>query len=199
MRLVFLVILIAGLALGIGYPFAVQNMSGREIGRYAAYDRSAGFVPVSVDLEPTDSPLRVLVDMTSIGSLTLNGAQTALTLTASTGGRTVLASTLTFAHQEPRNDSPQTGGLVYRDDAGLIDPVERGRYVFVLGPGDADTIEMRSVELVLRAGALSADPRAVPLGYLLMAVGFIGFLLALRRRRAAAVSDRPPPPKWGRG
>jgi hypothetical protein len=144
-----------------------------------------------------DAPVRVLVDMTSIGSLTLTGSQTALTLTASAGGRTVLAETLTFAHQEPRNDSPQSGGLVYRDEAGVIDPVEDATYTFVVGPGDAEGIEMRSVELVLRGGAAGIDPRLVPIGYVLMAVGFIGFVLALRGARHE--SNEPPKPRWGRG
>lgn len=198
MRIVFLLILVAGLGLGIGYPFAVQNLSGREIGRYPAYDRQGGFKIIDASLSPDDAPVRVLVDMTSIGSLTLTGAQTALTLTASLDGRTVLASTLTFAHQEPRPDSPQASGMSYRDDAGLIDPVEGGRYRFVIGPGDAENIEMRSVELVLRAGGWEIDPRAVPIGYMMMAVGFIGFVLALRRKRTPKEPPAPPAPKWGR-
>jgi hypothetical protein len=154
---------------------------------------------VEENLSPADAPVRVLVDMTSIGSVTLSGAQTALTLTASLDGRTVLASTLTFAHQEPRPDSPQASGTIYRDEAGMIDPVEGGRYRFVIGPGDAEGIDMRSVELVLRAGAFDLDPRAVPVGYMLMAIGFIGFVLALRRGRKPKTPPAPPPPKWGRG
>jgi hypothetical protein len=197
MRIVFLLLLIAGIGLGIGYPFAVQNISGYEIGRYPAYDRQGGFRVVEENLSPADAPVRVLVDMTSIGSVTLSGAQTALTLTASLDGRTVLASTLTFAHQEPRPDSPQASGTIYRDEAGMIDPVEGGRYRFVIGPGDAEGIDMRSVELVLRAGAFDLDPRAVPVGYMLMAIGFIGFVLALRRGRKP--TPAPPAPKWGRG
>lgn len=200
MRVLFLLILIAGVLIGIGYPFAIQNFSGREIGRFPVYDRASGFRPVETDLSASDAPLRVLVDMTSIGNLVLNGAQTALTLTASTGGRTVLASALTFAHQEPRSDNPQTGGIIYRDDAGTIASIDDGTYRFVVGPGDADSIEMRSVQLVLRAGGLPIDARAVPVGYGLMAVGFIGLVLALRRRsRTPPADDLPPPPKWGRG
>ena len=196
-RIVFLLVLIAGIGLGIAYPWAVQNVSGDEIGRFQVYDRDGGFRPVDVPLSVDDAPVRVLVDMTSIGSLTLTGSQTALTLTAATGGRAVLAETLTFAHQEPRNDSPQSGGMVYRDEAGIIDPVENATYTFVVGPGDAEGIEMRSAELVLRGGAVGIDPRLAPIGYALMAVGFIGFVLALRGRRRG--SGEPSKPRWGRG
>lgn len=200
MRIIFLLILVAGLMLGIGYPFAVQNFSGREIGRYEVYDRAGGFRPVSVNLDASDAPLRVLVDMTSIGNLTMSGARTVLTLNASTNGRSVLSQTLTFAHQEPRNDSPQSGGMAYRDTAGVIDPVQNGDYLFAIGPGDMQKIEMRKVELVLRAGGMEIDRRVAPVGYVLMAIGFIGFVLALRGRRERTI-DRdagPPPPKWGR-
>lgn len=197
MRIIFLLMFVAGLAVGIGYPFAVQNVSGYEIGRYPAYDRQGGFKVVEENLAPADAPVRVLVDMSSLGSLTLDGATTVLTLTATVEGRTVMASTLTFAHQQPRSDNPQTGGMIYRDEAGLIDPVESGRYRFVLGPGDAEGIEMRSAEIVLRAGAFDLDPRAVPIGYALMALGFVGFFVSLQRRKKTPPAA-PPPPKWGR-
>lgn len=197
MRIIFLLMFVAGLAVGIGYPFAVQNVSGYEIGRYPAYDRQGGFKVVEENLAPADAPVRVLVDMSSLGSLTLDGATTLLTLTATVEGRTVMASTLTFAHQQPRSDNPQTGGMIYRDEAGLIDPVESGRYRFVLGPGDAESIEMRSAEIVLRAGAFDLDPRAVPIGYAMMALGFVGFFVSLQRRNKTPPPP-PPPPKWGR-
>lgn len=201
MRYVFLLILVAGLLLGIGYPFAAQNLSGRELGRYAVYSRDGGFSPVDVELAASDAPLRVMVDMASVGEMELSGARTVLTLTASTEGRTILASTLTFSHQEPRNDNPQTGGQIYRDDAGTIRTIETGTYRFVLGPGDADAIAMRSAEIVLRGDVMPVDARAQPVGYAMMTVGFLGFFLAMRSRsrRRAAVTRTPPPRKWGRG
>lgn len=198
MRILFLIVLIAGLLLGIVYPWAVSNGSGYEFGRFPVYDRESGFRSVTVRLSPEEAPIRVLVDMTSIGAMTLSGETTVLTLTAATGGRTVLNSTLTFAHQEPRNDSPQAGGLIYRDVAGLIMEPENADYVFTLGLGGRDDIEIRSVELELRASAIEYDPRVVPVGYMLMVIGVVGFVLAFRRRRTSAVR-KPEPPKWGRG
>jgi hypothetical protein len=197
MRFVFLLLFIVGVSIGIGYPVLVSNVSGYEIGRYPAYDRQGGYRSIDVALAPPDAPVRVLVDMASLGGTTLDGAQTALTLTASLGGRTVLASTLTFAHSQPRSDDPQSGGLVFRDEAGVIDPVDGGTYRFVVGPGDVERIEMRSVDVVLRAGAFDLDPRLVPIGYTLMAFGFVGFFVSVRSR-GKTPPDAPPPPKWGR-
>ena len=198
MRVFFLLVLFGGLGLGVAYPWVVQNVSGREIGAYTVYERGAGFRPVDIELSPGDAPLRVLVDMTSIGSLVVPDSATVLTLTASFGGRTVLADTLTFVREDTRNDSPQSGAVVHRDDGGMIDPVEAGPYTFVVGPGDAEGIEMRKVEIVLRGDVMEADRRAAPIGYVLMAIGFVGFVLSLRGRAGKGDSE-PHTPRWGRG
>ena len=111
-----------------------------------------------------------------------------------------MADTLSFVHSEPRNDSPQSGQRVYRDLAGMFETVEDGEYTFTVGPGDADGIEMKSVDLILRRGAGAVDPRLQPVGFALTAVGFIGLVLSLRRRkRERNPNSQPPPPRWGRG
>jgi hypothetical protein len=199
MRIVFLLVLLAGIALGVVYPWAVSNFSGTEIGRFEVYDRAGGFRPAEATLSSSHAPVRVFVDMVSVGAVTLSGERTALTLTASREGRTVLASELTFAHQEPRPDSPQAAGIIYRDIAGEITPVQDGRYTFVVGPGDAEGIEIRSVAVVLRARALAMDERAPPIGYVLIAIGFVGFALTFGRKRPGNPNSQPPPPRWGRG
>jgi hypothetical protein len=200
MRFFFLLMLLVGAAVGIFYPFVIQNVSGEEIGRWRVYGRDAGFQPIEANLTTADAPVRVLVDMTSIGAPSLSNERTVLTITAATGGRTVLAETLNFIDSAPRPDSPQSGERVYRDDAGVISDVSDGAYVFTVGPGDAEGIEMKSVDLILRAGAGSYDERAQPIGFTLMAIGFIGFVMALRRGgRPPNPGSQPPAPRWGRG
>lgn len=196
MRFLFLLMLLVGAAIGIGYPFLIQNFSGHEIGIWRIYDRASGFRPVEATLDPADAPVRVLVDMTSLGSPRLSGGHTVLTITAATAGRTVLAETLDFVNATPHPGSPQSGEKLFRDDAGVISKVEGGAYSFTVGPGDAEGIEMKSVDLVLRAGAAANDQRAQPVGFTLMAVGFIGFVLA--SRRGAGGRPQPPAPRWGR-
>ena len=198
MRTIFLLILLAGIGAGFVYPWAVTNFSGREIGTWQVFDGGA-FRPVTVALSPADQPVRVLVDMTADAPPEFSSSRTVLTLTASTGGRTVLAETLSFFEAKPQERSPQLREKIYRDEAGVISEVEVGDYTFVLGRGDAEGIRIKSVDLVLRAGAFPIDPRLQPIGYTLAAVGFIGLVLAMRRRRRRDRNAEPPRPRWGRG
>lgn len=201
MRFLFLLILLAGVALGAGYPWAINNFSGREIGTFRVFERGLGFQPVEVDLTTSDAPIRVLVDLTAIGSPQFASGRTVLTLTAATGGRTVLADTLSFANAQGRESTPQLPDRIFRADAGPIDAISDGTYMFTVGQGDADGIDMRFVDLTLRGGAGIVDPRALPVGLSLIAVGAIGIVLASRRRRSAEANpnSQPPPPRWGRG
>jgi hypothetical protein len=53
------------------------------------------------------------------------------------------------------------------------------------------------VDLILNAGAFDLHPRAVPIGYILIMTGFVGFVAMVRRRRRLDRAN-PPPPRWGR-
>lgn len=202
MRFLFLLILLAGIGIGVVYPWAMTNFSGHEIGTWRVYERGR-FKPVTVPLAGRDAPVRVLVDLTTRAErIVVSQQRTVLTLTAATGGRTVLASTLQFIHSEnPRQVSPQLPDKIFRDEAGLIPSVNPGPYIFTVGPGDAEGIEMRAVDLVLRSGVGEIDSRAQPVGFSLMVVGLVGLVLALRfgGRRPQDPNSQPPPPRWGRG
>ena len=201
MRFLFFLILLAGIAVGVAYPWAMTNFSGHEIGSYRVFEQGR-FKPVTVALSAGDAPVRVLVDLTARAERIVSQQRTVLTLTAATGSRTVLASTLQFNHADnPRQVSPQLPDKIFRDEAGVIETVSPGAYLFTVGPGDADDIPMRAVDLVLRSGAGEIDSRARPVGYGLIAVGLIGFLLTLAfgGRRPENPNSKPPPPRWGRG
>jgi hypothetical protein len=65
----------------------------------------------------------------------------------------------------------------------------------------SEGIDIGKVDLVLEHGPQRADPRTQPIGFVLMAVGFIGFVLGLRGRRDGGTPPNPnsqPPPRWGR-
>ncbi|MER9131534.1 hypothetical protein [Mesorhizobium sp. M0768] len=201
MRSLFALILLIGTGIGVVYPWAMTNFSGHEIGTWRVYDRGR-FKPVTVPLSARDGPLRLLVDLTARAERIVSQQRTVLTLTAATGGRAVLASTLQFNHSDnPRQVSPQLPDRIFRDEAGLIPTITPGSYIFTVGPGDAEGIPMRAVDLVLRSGAGEVDRRAHPVGFSLMAAGLVGLVLAFRfgGRRPQNPNSQPPPPRWGRG
>ncbi|AZO55469.1 MULTISPECIES: hypothetical protein [unclassified Mesorhizobium] len=200
MRFLFVLILLAGTGIGLIYPWTMTNFSGREIGTWRVYEQGR-FRPLTVSLKGRDAPVRVLVDLTARAERIVSQQRTVLTLTAATNGRTVLASTLQFNHVDnPRQASPQLPDKIFRDEAGLIATVSPGAYVFTVGLGDADDIPMRAVDLVLRSGVGEIDGRARPIGFSLMAVGLIGFLLSLRSGGGRPENpNSQPPPRWGRG
>jgi hypothetical protein len=156
-----------------------------------------------VQLTASDAPVRVLVDLTARAERIASQQRTVLTLTAAGGGRTALAATLSFNHTDnPRQVSPQLPDKIFRDEAGVIEAVTPGPYIFTVGPGDADGIDMRAVDLILRAGAGSIDERVRLAGYALMGVGLVGFVLSLAFGRGGShpqnPNSQPPPPRWGR-
>ncbi|AZO24713.1 hypothetical protein EJ070_31295 [Mesorhizobium sp. M1E.F.Ca.ET.045.02.1.1] len=203
MRFLSVLVLIAGAAIGVFYPWAMSNFSGHAIGTYRVYE-GGRFRSATVRLAASDAPVRVLVDLTARAERVASQQRTVLTLTAASGGRTALASTLSFNRTDnPRQVSPQLPDKIFRDEAGVIETVAPGAYVFTVGPGDADGIDMRAVDLILRAGTGSIDERAWPVGYALMGIGLAGLVLSLvfgrRNKPPQNPNSQPPPPRWGRG
>ena len=190
---------LGGVALA-AFPWFSDNFLARDIGSWRVYDSVTGYLPALVPLKSDEAPLNVLVDMTTVGPTELSDDRAVLTLTVDTDGKTVLAKPLTFADATARDTNPQTGEKIFRETAGVIERVESGDYLFTLGAGDAEGVTVRKVDLILRRGGVTYDGRIQPLGYALMAIGFIGLVLALRRGggRPQNPNSQPPPPRWGR-
>jgi hypothetical protein len=199
LRIFFILLILAGGALGVAYPWAASNLSGTEIVKLRLYERSAGFIPAEVLLVPSQAPVLPTVELATRGPLARGDRDPVLTVTVDAGGRTVLAQTLDFEDVEPRAVNPQAGEHLYRASLPKIEPVEGERYLFTIGPGISGEEQLLTADLVLDAGAFGIDPRAIPAGYVLMALGLIGFIASFRRRRPANPNSSPPPPRWGRG
>lgn len=201
MRLIFGLILAAGLAM-IAYPRLAAGTGAGPIENRRVYDAQSGFVPAEVQFDAADAPVAVSVQLTAKGLASPPKGGAILTMTAASGGRTVLARALDFAGASGQDVNPQTGEKVFRTDAGVIDPVEPGSYTFTFAAGDAERVTVSAVDLVLARHTATVDRRFQPIGFSLMAIGFIGSVLAFRRRGggpSANPNSQPPPPRWGRG
>lgn len=200
MRFLFLLILLAGIA-GIFYPQIAGSLSEDQIGIWPVFHPDTGFQAADVPLNPADSPVRVIVELGVTAPFKPSNSKAVLTLTASAANRTALAETLAFTNSEPIAKSPQTTAVRYREIVGVIDPVTGGSHRFVVNAGDADDVEISSVDLVLQANALNIDKRIQPIGFALTTIGFIGFVLAIvrRRRRDPKSGRETTDQRWGRG
>jgi len=197
MRRLLLLVLVAGIALGIGYPWVVGNFSGEEVGSWHVYDRSSSYKPVTVTLMAEDAPVRAFVDMQPLQNFIPAEGRTALTSVVTRQGKDVLVKTLNYANAKATNRGSPQGPLVYRDSIGDIDPVQTGDYVFTIGPGDVDGLQVAQVDLVLRKDVMAVDRRAIPAGIALIIVSIFG-LIRLRRNREDNSRDTSVPLKWGR-
>jgi hypothetical protein len=203
MRKFYFLLMLAGVVCGAGYPWYFENMSGQSIGSYPAYRRATGFQPINVILTPDQNPVRVFVDMTPVSGYYPVLTRTMLTLTASTSGKTVFASTLDFVSTSKQSENLQTTEKIFRDQAGDMMVVQPGEYTFVVGEGDVEGLSMKSVNLVLRANAQDPDPRVQPVGIALFLLGLFGFIRSLRRAdrpetTATEEVKAPEKSKWGR-
>ena len=197
MRLLCLLLILAGAALGFGYPWYMYNMSGAEIGNFRVYQRGGQFKPVAVVLSADQAPVRVFVDMVPLQGYYPSQARTMLTLTASTGGRTVLAASLNYISSTEESKNLQNSDKVFRDTAGDIIAIASGRYHFIVGEGDVEGLSLKTVNLVLRSNAQAADWRAMPAGIGMFALGIFGLVAASRRKRRLSAEEAAKP-KWGR-
>lgn len=198
-RAFFLILFVAGLAMA-GAPWLSQTVLARDVGKYRLYDAKSGYLPAQVNL--SGEALDVLVDMTTAGTTELKGGGALLMLTVAKDGQTKLAEALTFADSKPRDVNPQFGEMAFRASAGVLDATNVGLHSFTLGPGDAEGVDIRSVDLILKRHVAAMDARIQPVGFVLMAIGFIGAVLAFGRGGSAPPENpnsQPPVPRWGRG
>jgi hypothetical protein len=200
-RISALFIFLVGLAMAAGYLF-VASAPSLPVGKWPVYTRAGGFAPVEARLHPEDAPVEVYVDLATSGSPNFGKDRAVLTLTAATNGKTAIAAPLSFADAVSRDDTPQTPELIYRTKAGEIASLAADAPVtFTVGPGDADEIDISAVDLVLQHGRATTDEGLVPIGYAVMAIGAIAFLLSFRKTDSGPPpnpNSQPPPPRWGR-
>lgn len=200
LRILFCLMILVGLLLAVVYPWSAATVGPYEIGRHTVYQAGQGR-PAEQVLEAAEAPVSVSVAMEVEREFRPEANRPILTVRAATGDRTVLSSAVPFADAPPTKPSPQAREATYRAEAGRIEDAAGEVYTFTVEPAEADGIDIRRVEIVLRAGAFELDARAQPAGFVLLVLSVIGLVLTLRRLtgRARNKDDKPSPPRWGRG
>lgn len=185
-----------GLLLAAIYPFAVQNFGGDELSRHQVFSKTTGFSTVNVALSEDEAPIRALIDYSSSTQINAVSASAALKMKLLVDGAKASEKTLEFVHSTPGENSVHSGSVVYRANGGVIYPIGSQRFQFAFSPvGDA-TLKPDEIELILMASAIEWDPRAQLVGYGLMIIGIVGFVMSTvlgKRGRQPNKATR-----WGR-
>ena len=192
LRGVFLLMVAAGVLLGIGLPKAVERLPGYEIGRFQLFAADKGFLPAEIVLAPPEAPFFFTLSVHMSAPLRAGDDRAAFRLTArDENGARVLDQIFGFPN-DPVRESPESG-YVYREMAVVDRPLD-GRHAIELEVTPRLDPAVADIELSVNAGALDLDPRLQPAGFILLVVGGIGLMLSFRRP-----ADSPPPTrKWGR-
>lgn len=197
MRFIFLILFLAGGILAFGYPAAIEALSGRVIATQSLYGGQSTFQPADITLAADQAPVRIDVEIEMAGAdAAAMPEYGGLTLQVTRAGEPVLDSSLDIRAFEIVSGQSAT---LLRAVAGVIDSFPSGSYRFEMAGRGEVTSGVTQISVILRANALRADKRAVPMGYVLMALGLIGFVMSMRRGRTPQAVATRRNPRWGRG
>jgi hypothetical protein len=191
-RIVFVLLVGVGILLGIVYPRALDG-AGDEIGRWRIYEPATGKRTIETALN-IGGPVAIGAELRTDAALPDELALAAMTVTIRDADDDVVLREGLALSGPPALQSPQSQVRLYRAVAGTLDGAD-GTYRFEIEIADDVRPLLLSVDLVLATVAALPDPRMQPAGFVMMAVGVVGFLLTFRRRRENPNSK---PPKWGR-
>ncbi len=200
MRTFFLLMVIVGSALRIGYPMYVSNFTGQRLADMSFYKRGGSWQPVQVQLEPEMFPVGVQIGVSvdapserlsqsSDFSLKINGP-------AGFSSREVLNFQL-----QPVGDGA-AGPPVQKlwQTAAPLHFATAEAYLFTLEPVKPESLSVRSASLKLTTNVATYDGRLLMAGAVMMAVGGLGFLItALKRSRRRRLAKDGKNSRWGRG
>ena len=199
MRAFFLLLLIAGSLLRIGYPWYVSNFTGETLAELEFFQRGSGWKPVQVELEkdlfPVGLKVRLLVDVPS-ERLSITGR---FALKVRGPGAISYRETLEFQLQ-PVGDGAADGTFQELwQDATALQFVANKPYIIELESLDKNPLSVKSAELRLVANIGAYDGQLLLIGAVMMGIGGIGFvLISLRKRRRRSGKGKSEVTHWGR-
>lgn len=189
---VFFLVAAFGVLIGVVYPWAATHQSGEEIGRWRVFDAATGFAAIETPV-PRGGEF-VLARLEIGASLPLDARDgVVLTMTVTSDDWTISAQDFSLEKAVQHGGSPQNPALSYTLES---EPIyltagdEPYRFAFGHGAGEAP---LTFVDMTLVGGVYEFDEVVPPIGWGMMAAGFLGFALTLRGRRKP-----PSAPKWGR-
>jgi hypothetical protein len=196
LRLFLLLMTLVGIGLAFVMPWAVENQERVESGRWRVYDAQAGFRDVMLDIPETPQQSLVL-DISTRGPVPANQTGAITAVTASKDGRTLFAQAISLQGLRERLVAPQAAEVIYTVPLASLGGEFSGQVYFRFTRGDAELDRVIAMDLIQTTPTFAPDPRLLPIGYMLLVVGFVGLVTSFRSR-APVEKTEPPPPRWGR-
>ncbi len=200
MRRFFLLIVIAGAVLRIGYPWYVSNFTGEAIEERLFYQRGGAWNAITSSLAkdafPVGLKVKLVVDAPD-NRLSQSGD---FVLKIRGPGGMSSSEILTFVHLP--TDSSGAGAPVQTlwQSATTLQNAGGGDYSFELRALPGGALSVKSASLQLDSGVTIHNGQILLIGAILMGFGGMGFVFtslgASRKRRLG--NGAPPASRWGR-
>lgn len=182
-RLAGVLMLLAGFAVTFVHPWYVTRVADFEIVAAQLYQRQTGAVPLTVELTPDDAPVRYRLDVAMDGPVAPSEAGLALRVETRTATGLVLDDSLLVAAETgaPSEDGRWQASLsMPAFDVPAADDYTIG--VTVADPSAALASRLESVRLSVIGNAGAGMRDWQPLGYILIVVGSLAYLVGRPRR-----------------
>lgn len=200
MRVLFFLLMLLGLAAGFAYPSLVTVFGGSELGEIRVIGPGATADP-EIYLTGPMAPVAFNLKVTppeGVERPATNTPETAFSVVITRNGEDVHRSLETFRWTYSANEGSRTPTVTVQERrVAYLTSVAEGGYVVSVSAGQPADMPVKTVDLMIRQNALPVDERVQPIGLLVFAGGFVGFVVAMRRRRRDKTT--PTPPGWGRG
>lgn len=202
MRLTAFVAMLLGVLLAFAYPAWVDLRPSGEISRYSLSPTPGIVAGPTLDLASGDAPLAILLEAEVIGATDMPTTlvpNADFSLNLLRDGRPQQTETLRIEFADLSGTKPISQARARQNKPFLVlDPVPAGRFAFEVRRIDEGALPLGRVTLTIHRNYAAPDDRVAPAGFLLLAIGGIGFVLA-RRRKPQKIDPRPPREnKWGR-
>lgn len=194
-RLLFGAFVAVGALLAFLYPLTVEDEEGRQAGYWQVLGPDGSTETVSIMLQADDSPVQVYVYAGIAGDIETAETNVLARITVSRNGEPALQSDLTFAEWPPFADEADAQIQLYRDHAGTLRPRSAALYTVEVDPAFGEGVDLRSLEVLMRAESQVYDDSVPYIGYGMLAIGVVGMIATFWRRRRKPVSQ---PHRWGR-
>lgn len=198
-RLLFLIALIIGALLAFAYPRLMTDVAGPTTLRERVYAPETGFELVSFSPPAGAETVLLALEMTIDGRFQPAIDRAILHVVVTAGDTTVLDEAVDFTRSQLKIESPQAVAAIYRAEIGSVATNAAGNYLVTVSPANNEGLTIRAIDLDIITPSAGVDDRALPLGFMLIVVGFTGLVITFRRKRERNPNSQPPPTRWGRG